>query len=45
MPAELEVQGDRTLSGKESLRLTGGLTALHTSLALAGGLVPVLRAG
>jgi hypothetical protein len=44
MPAQPEVLGDGTISGKEPLGVTRGLEPLHASLSLAGGLVGVLGA-
>jgi hypothetical protein len=43
MSAWTEMLGDRTIGGEESLRLTRGFESLHPPLALAGGLMRVLR--
>jgi len=43
MPARSKVLGNRTIGGKEALRVPGRLEALHTSLSLAGWLMGVLR--
>jgi hypothetical protein len=43
MSARTKVLGDRTIGGGESLRLTWGFESLHPPLALAGGLMRVLR--
>jgi hypothetical protein len=43
MPARSKVLRNRTIGGKEALRVPGRLEALHTSLALAGWLMGVLR--
>jgi hypothetical protein len=44
VPSRSEVLGDRTIGGEEPLRMSWGLEALQAPLALAGGLMGVLRA-
>ncbi len=44
VPSRSEVLGDETIGGEEPLRMSWGLEALHAPLALAGGLMGVLRA-
>ena len=44
MPAEPEVLGDGTRSGKEALGVSGGLEPLHVSLPLTSWLMRILRA-
>src|SRR5262245_12643866 len=44
MPTRSEMLGDGAIGGEKTLGLTGRLKALHTSLALAGGLMRVLGA-
>src|SRR5688572_22996877 len=44
MPARTEMLGDRTISGKESLGVCGGLEPVHVSLSLASRLMRILCA-
>ena len=43
MPTGTKVLRDRTVGGKETLGVAGGLKPLHAPLPLAGRLVRVLR--
>ena len=44
VPSRSDVLGDATIGGEEPRRMSWGLDALHAPLALAGGLLGVLRA-
>ena len=44
MSPRSEMLGNRPIGGKEALRVSCGFQPLHAPLALAGGLVRILRA-